>query len=394
MARITLNEDVQKQIQKHLDSFDDININKFKEIKEIANRTFGEENNQIFKPSIDDCIDMLAAPHMANGLSEADAKQHAIHQLNSSFGPGSSANSRTTYLNNNFGMQFIVKFPLIKISNGRNSRDLTDLFVRIRLNAQGNFIGSLEGLRGSVTEGEYRAGYSHSHLPRRGDWTSYNWAGFCLGSGEIGQLIGRLQHNYERTTFQAFCLMLKVFAGWESLDGGPYIHMSDVNDRGASTPVVAAGGLTGVDSGNVELLFNTIIKHITVNNSVEDLTDAAKITISQKGVIIEKTDELERMIDKALESINPFAYFNRESFRCFRKQNGQYIISTSVTGNLRIPDKTLLIFKGEKIKLKLSSKLDNNETKEKFPHPAVTEGICGKLSKYFTQQIHEYSPGV
>jgi hypothetical protein len=122
------------------------------------------------------------------------------------------------------GENIIFLFPLIEVRNSNGvSHKIRDLYVKILVQ---NFrVVNIRGVRGKLTTKEYVVGYVHSHLPV----ATVNYHDFCLGSDTP------LRYNLKRsfklnTILNIFDLLnnIKNFVEWESLEGGPYIRMSQI----------------------------------------------------------------------------------------------------------------------------------------------------------------------
>lgn len=131
-------------------------------------------------------------------------------------------------------LEVSILYPKIVIRNSKGtSRELLDMVVSVELTLDNDnwTITAFRGSRLTFTAGEYFAGYMHSHLGRMGMFEGPNRAlkftNFCTGGGEIKMLeMGYNTHN-SLEAFEAFILMIEPYLSWESLEGGPYIHMDN-----------------------------------------------------------------------------------------------------------------------------------------------------------------------
>jgi hypothetical protein len=79
------------------------------------------------------------------------------------------------------------------------------------------------GTRTLVSSDEHNANYFFSHFSR----TRHGWVGCCLGYGILSDYAQKITIETEEQVF-GFCLALENYLKWESLEGGPYIKMSDI----------------------------------------------------------------------------------------------------------------------------------------------------------------------
>jgi hypothetical protein len=138
----------------------------------------------------------------------------------------------------------IIHYPKIEIRNSIGiAHTILDLFVKIhiskRYSGEYYITHSLSGCRTTKSMMEYRSEYSHSHLPRG----SFIWRTFCLGGGSATDLsLLELSHEFNPLKFEMFLHQLNTYVSWESLEGGPYIKIENINninlDRDTRIPAV------------------------------------------------------------------------------------------------------------------------------------------------------------
>lgn len=129
----------------------------------------------------------------------------------------------------------IIYFPKLTVTNEyNNSIDIKDTFVKFYLYNNGFISSSLYIKRTYFTYKQYICRYVHSHCPR---FTSAShWESFCLGTGPIKNTIRKIADNaaledVDLDLYSLFAAELKLILQVESLNGGPYISLSSVNDH-------------------------------------------------------------------------------------------------------------------------------------------------------------------
>lgn len=153
----------------------------------------------------------------------------------------------------------VIKFERVEIKNSSgNTHQIEDLFVRVPIKqnyfeeheSYKFYIDIIQGIRTTLTDVEFHAQYSHSHLSRVAQRTfgtnNHDFSAFCVGQGEINNLTMILNSkannmNLEQATLDEnvwilFLLHLKGYLSWESLEGGPYITMSSLGDGNGIIP--------------------------------------------------------------------------------------------------------------------------------------------------------------
>ena len=77
----------------------------------------------------------------------------------------------------------------------------------------------------TFTQGQYKAAYVHSHVPRD---KGIGFAQPCLGSGPIIKTISTLKTTYDSQIWGLFCQELDSYVKTESIEGVPYIRISNI----------------------------------------------------------------------------------------------------------------------------------------------------------------------
>ena len=81
---------------------------------------------------------------------------------------------------------------------------------------------SIRGIRTRFSEQEYNSAYVFSHLQRN----PLDWANACLGEGILRKYQNIPINSDEKLL--GYCMALENYLTWESLEGGPYIKISDI----------------------------------------------------------------------------------------------------------------------------------------------------------------------
>lgn len=137
-------------------------------------------------------------------------------------------------------LEIKILFPYIKIRNSSNQEhDITDILVSIsfKINNELKWIfNEFQGTRLSCTSFEYYSQYFHSHLPIN----NYNTAcfnNFCLGTSFLRtdfsefNLKGFSNNESDIIKWEAIVFGIKSYLEWESLEGTPYIKLTNVTNR-------------------------------------------------------------------------------------------------------------------------------------------------------------------
>lgn len=139
---------------------------------------------------------------------------------------------------------FIVYFPKVDITNSNNrqhtiyetylkiywenntniSLDYINRYYNIDNNSDSYLVrfDSIKGIRTRFSEQEYKSTYVFSHLQRN----PLDWANACLGEGILRKYQSIFIDSDEKLF--GYCMALENYLTWESLEGGPYIKISDI----------------------------------------------------------------------------------------------------------------------------------------------------------------------
>lgn len=356
MEKFKFTEEQKKGLIPYLSSIESsTNMQIFIKMKELLNRIFGEDNNQIIKPTLE---------NLENIISTYSAQTR-------SYLTPLHANELIRSMRDNINYQILIRFPEVTIKNSRaKSMVLKDLFVCIPANPNGTLKGRLEGVRTTFTPEQYTCGYIHSHLrsfnPAEGPYLSV----FCLGTGQIAMPLAILCNKFDELNFQFLCHHLKNYVAWESIEGTPYCYMGNVLDK--MTPSVdkllSDGEITNISEAAVNKLINF--------TDPDSILNIIKYEVTNKGIKVNPTNELEIILAEMVP----------KKAVCYKDSSGKYYAEgkRKPTPNVNNKDRPILFFKGEPIKINFSDE-QKEEKKEIYANPAVTKSVCGHLSREFTR---------
>ncbi len=128
----------------------------------------------------------------------------------------------------------IIHFPDLTVDNGRRRHAIKDLWVKIELSAafcKSNRASAqyFTGHRSTFNYAEISSDYSFSHLS--GGWRPQGFRDFCLGNTPFATLCADVHNEWNQNKFLMFCFQLHEYLSWESLDGGPFRSILDIQER-------------------------------------------------------------------------------------------------------------------------------------------------------------------
>jgi hypothetical protein len=105
-----------------------------------------------------------------------------------------------------------------------------DLFIRIQFRRNGTMLYGIEYKRATFTKNQLLSNYVHSHCPRLYASDGIKWGHVCTGSGPINNSLSALSSiDTPLERLYGFIAELRQIVKVESLQGGPYIKIEEIN---------------------------------------------------------------------------------------------------------------------------------------------------------------------
>lgn len=351
------------------------NLEVMKEMKTVLNKVFGEDFNQIVKPtpqSIRKIVDDYGSDYRFELQSNSDSVEKAKRWFER------ICKSAIEY-------QMIIYFPEVVITNNRNKHTIKELYVKIGVKSNGTLSGNLLGTRAYMTRNEAISGYAHSHLnvqfPK-----DIHFSGFCTGEGPINQVIMLLRNNFTIPNFMLFCLHLKNFVAWESKEGRPYLYMENIGKTGeevsSSMPIYES---TARDTGH------QLVRELRrANLTSKQVYEMLEFKVNKTSIEVKPTTKFElwavsRMRLWDLRSLLG-TRSRLESFLAYRDNAGIYYAfpdNNNASSKLKYdPNKVLFQFKNKDITFKLeSNEQEESKIAEAVPEKRITSYFCQEFSR-------------
>lgn len=267
-------------MEKKADKFDaKLDKEKYMQAKLEMNKWFGPENNQIARPTAQSFAFYILKK---DGLLDSNRKhKYDLTSVKHIIEPG-------VRYSNQYCLRFnlctvYVRFPELTITNSEGaSHDIKDLWVLFSVDPKFS-ISDLRGIRSQLTRQEAISGYMHSHLHSAlldNRSNAIEAENFCLGQGEINQVITKLAlGGYQAIDFTLFCLHLKNYVVWESIEGVPYNYIKKI----ATTSRASRNRRSGVDPIAGTRTDATVVHLVKELLKLDDSTIAALISPSIQG---------------------------------------------------------------------------------------------------------------
>lgn len=372
MTSIEKIEEKIEEIVSNLESTTDFSI--MREMKEILNKVFGEENNQILKPSLF-TMERLAEeegvhPNFVAAINKEGTTNYLERWLKS-------------HLQDALSYQIIIKFPEVEITNGKEKHIMKDLYVRVLIKPDGTIRSGLSGTRGKLSIHEIRSQYAHSHLPYCYP-RDMSFQPFCTGIGPINQVMMVLSTKFSVVNFKMFCFHLKVYVAWESKEGKPHMYIENISKVNKHTEYYLSESHAR-DAGYFLLKDLREVDHEMILSMLDYDVLPTKIEVKVNSEF-EKWASA-KMNNWNLDEAFPGSRIEKNCLFNTKDSSGKYhpIPRTYCCDDLYNKDKVILQFKGENIKLQadMPQIVDTEIIKdeEKVPNPVITKYISEKLSR-------------
>jgi hypothetical protein len=130
---------------------------------------------------------------------------------------------------------FVIHFDEIKVVNkDGNTTIINDVFFKFSPNAHssnGVNIDNARFAKSTFTPAQHSSGYSWSHTPRIDPSMPIEYQSICTGTSNLVDSIIMLSDNWKKSLYSLFLISIKTYIEYESLEGGPHIKMSAINNK-------------------------------------------------------------------------------------------------------------------------------------------------------------------
>lgn len=280
-------------------------------------------------------------------------------------------------------MYFIViKFPIIVINTEENLKHtIRDIFVKFYFNyceeSDNIYISNIYGSRTTYTPLEYLNKYNHSHLGQDNTVDNINsfytldYVTYCLGKGEINDLLKELNMNFNFITFKLFLHSIKSYLEWESKEGKPYRYVENIIKKEKPK--------TLYDTNKVKY-FEKLLN--STNNKIINL----KWIFNNNKIKLIDNDDFENYCLLGIENINS-SNIDLVTLKDENKEYIKYTTENQISDNILIDYHYYLIFKKEKLKNNIVNVNSIILTNKYYIHPELKKYIKNELEQRSNKAI-------
>jgi hypothetical protein len=191
----------------------------------------------------------------------------------------------------------LVYFPEVTVTNEHDkSITIYGVYVKIKFDSDVNII-SFGINRSDYTYNQFTSRYVHSHVPRLNYSSLSYFHRPCYGTGPIRDTLLNMAREYDKDIYKLFCRELDLYLHVESLSGGPYMRLEDVNDLASHIiyhefSLVIKRDKNAWDAGKMDefipwLLKKRLFKFNYINNSYSIAMDLLDYMLTVSNAFIE-----------------------------------------------------------------------------------------------------------
>lgn len=191
-------------------------------------------------------------------------------------------------------INILIKFDEILITNSKNEKKIiNDLYVVLQFNVYSKTITNFQGFRSVFSVEDAQKGYAHSHLPGIYD-NLFLPKTFCTGSTDLTVLLNDLKVEFDPIKFELLLYQIGDFIKWESLEGTPYIKISDSSIRNNQYCILNTQNLQTITTYD----FENLLKNISEDGTIVPDVDFGISEFGEIQVVIKNKEKLSKLISK------------------------------------------------------------------------------------------------
>lgn len=138
----------------------------------------------------------------------------------------------TLFYNKNIDINIVVYYPNVTVTNEyNNSVVINKVFIIVSLKYYGELLGTFKIVRSEYSLDQLGSRYMFSHVPSLSLDNLAKPKTPCLGSGPISYTMGTLKEECDLDLWKLFCVELNNYIHNESVEGGPYISLTNIRNR-------------------------------------------------------------------------------------------------------------------------------------------------------------------
>ena len=249
---------------------------------------------------------------------------------------------------------FLIHWGTVTVTNEFDeSEKIFDLFVKVRM--IGTHVQGFSMAKTTFTQSQYKASYVHSHVPRN---KNIYFSQPCLGDGPIIKTISTLNTTYDSQIWGLFCQELDSYVKTESKEGVPYIRISNIK-------IYDSVEEDSINAAYLKKAFNETEEYITyIKKIFKEFVNTGSIKFAYKNGSYCYGEPIADIIVKYSNYFIDYIKTNIHTPRIQRQilnnlkkasyMNGAlWVLSTSEIADLAYNSSDFIFFKGNEYHLKI-----------------------------------------
>lgn len=205
--------------------------NQIKEITEILNQNFGEENVEVLIDTQDAIQKIMCAKFHIDSHNFVYFED--IDSVASDLSLENILEALSPLIDNILVSKVTIRFPKVTVTNENGQFTLLkNLFVRFFIKQDGTFYDKeITMNKSTYSYAHFINSYIHSHCCGMYNETPSAFQHCCLGTGPINNTIENLLVEYSEEQWMQFCYDLEKYVTIESKAGVPYYSLETCNNE-------------------------------------------------------------------------------------------------------------------------------------------------------------------
>lgn len=322
-------------------------------------------------------------------------RQKVVDILNDYYGEDRVDDQRT---------HILIYWPEVTVTNENDrSIDIKELYAKIVVNENGTLEGTFRLNRAEYSCTEWYNNYMHSHVNSISKSSPKSFSSSCLGQGPIRDTMTYLNTHFDEDFWAMFALELDKYVHTESLNGGPYHRMENMNrlpeTRINEVPVILSSNsfyVNYINNSELNIILNEFIPYaiskrpfrFSFNNRYHIAESNYDIVVKLSNLFIEWFNGIDS--DDKKHGIKEYMTSN-EYLNKYKAHNG--MIKRLVVENhdysqyIRKNGAELWKFKGKQLNLKITGIPNYNEEDTTIQDPFLSTLLYPELALHIASKL-------
>lgn len=281
-----------------------------------------------------------------------------------------------------------VHFPRVRITNEFDKYiDVQDIYARVAIRNNGTLLERFKLSRTTYPYKHFMVGYAHSHMSRIDSESAGTFTRPCTGDGPIVNTMRNLSDRYDEQLWGLFTFELSKYVTIESVDGGPYIRLEEVDKGNLDESMSNLNAQPFIFGDSDGILFKDFVKYCAARDifKFKFIKGQYQIGESTTAIIIKLSNEFLKFLNEYRQRVayipSLSTLLNKGVLKKCVVSNGRiYRVNDDrrdISSALRVNGKALFKFKGEWVKLKILVDVDADSHENNSL--LLSKGYCERI---------------